>query len=251
MGGRKVVILLYQISVIVKGIERKLNESGYTAMTLLEDFDRISSLAEETDLFLLYLPAGIMDDEAKCRNLAKILELIGISNSKLVIIGEKNDHSEITKHYAAAENYSWLDRPIDFDVLIKTIDNTIEGSIQIVPKKRVLIVDDDPSYASMVREWIRDNYHADIVVNGMQAITFLVKHKVDLVLLDYEMPVVDGPQVLQMLRQEPDTAHIPVIFLTGNGTKEAVSRVMELKPDGYVLKSTTKADLLAYLKKKL
>ena len=73
----------------------------------------------------------------------------------------------------------------------------------------------------------------------------------DLILLDYEMPVVDGPQVLQMLRQEEETAHIPVLFLTGNGSREAVSRVMELKPDGYILKSTTRGDLLVNLHKKL
>ena len=98
-------------------------------------------------------------------------------------------------------------------------------------------------------------YRVDIVTAGMQAITFLVKvpedEKVDLILLDYEMPVVDGPQVLQMLRQEEATAHIPVIFLTGIGTKEAVSRVMSLRPDGYILKSTTKAEILETLGKKL
>jgi CheY-like chemotaxis protein len=103
----------------------------------------------------------------------------------------------------------------------------------------------------MVREWIKDVYKVDVVTAGMQAISFLLKvpedDKVDLILLDYEMPVVDGPQVLQMLRQDPATMHIPVIFLTGNGTKEAVSRVMALKPDGYILKSATRADILGYI----
>ena len=99
----------------------------------------------------------------------------------------------------------------------------------------------------MVREWIKDDYQTDIVTAGMQAITFLLKNKADLVLLDYEMPVVDGPQVLQMLRQDPATEKIPVIFLTGMSTKEAVSRVMALKPDGYFLKSTSKENIIAFL----
>ena len=54
-----------------------------------------------------------------------------------------------------------------------------------------------------------------------------------------------------MLREVPETAAIPVIFLTGVGTKEAVQRVMALKPDGYVLKTTTRDDLLKYLKGKI
>ena len=74
--------------------------------------------------------------------------------------------------------------------------------------------------------------------------TFLLKTKVDLILLDYEMPVVDGPQVFQMLRSEEATKNIPVVFLTGVGTREGVTRVMSLKPDGYILKSTTREGLL-------
>ena len=65
------------------------------------------------------------------------------------------------------------------------------------------------------------------------------------------MPVVDGPQVLQMLRQEKSTRGIPVVFLTGVGTKEEVERVLQLKPNGYVLKSTTREKLLNYLQTKL
>ena len=85
----------------------------------------------------------------------------------------------------------------------------------------------------------------------MQAITYLLKTPVDLILLDYDMPVVDGPQVLQMLRQENATKDIPVVFLTGVGTKEEVERVMALHPSGYILKSTTRDNLLTYLKTKL
>jgi CheY-like chemotaxis protein len=114
-------------------------------------------------------------------------------------------------------------------------------------KKHILIVDDDPSYAKMVREWIKDHYQVSIVTAGIQAITFLAKNPVDMILLDYEMPVVDGAQVLQMLRQEPSTQNIPVIFLTGVGDKEQVERVLRLRPTGYILKSTTKEKLLDYL----
>jgi len=51
-----------------------------------------------------------------------------------------------------------------------------------------------------------------------------------------------------MLRQEQSTKHIPVVFLTGVGTREGVERVMALKPDGYILKSTTRSSLLESLR---
>ncbi|MBR4718635.1 MAG: response regulator, partial [Lachnospiraceae bacterium] len=148
-------------------------------------------------------------------------------------------------------DYTWIDRPIEMDVLSPAIENAISGPGVSGGKKRILIVDDDPSYAKMVREWIKDVYQTDIVTAGMQAITFLLKNRVNLILLDYEMPIVDGPQVLQMLRQEPETKDIPVVFLTGVGTKESVQRVMALKPTGYILKSTSRENLLTYLKDKI
>ena len=123
------------------------------------------------------------------------------------------------------------------------------------PEARILIVDDDPDYAKIVKEWIKDDFKVDIVTAGVQAINFLMKlppnDQVDLILLDYEMPVVDGPQVLQMLRSDEVTEKIPVVFLTGVGDKESVIRVMSLKPDGYLLKSTSKDGLLKFLKNKL
>ena len=72
-------------------------------------------------------------------------------------------------------------------------------------EKQILIVDDDPAYARMVKEWLKDTYKVNILTNGTQVTTFLEKNSVDLILLDYEMPLVNGPQVLQMLRQEPTT----------------------------------------------
>ena len=74
-----------------------------------------------------------------------------------------------------------------------------------------------------------------IVTSGMQAISFLMKKSVDLVLLDYEMPVTTGPQVLRMLRSEPDTANLPIVFLTGISDEESVKQVIALKPEGYIL----------------
>ena len=85
--------------------------------------------------------------------------------------------------------------------------------------------------------------------SGMQAITFLGKTPVDLILLDFEMPVVDGPKVLEMLKSDSATNTIPVIFLTGKNDKESVSRVVALKPAGYLLKTISKEDLLQEMEK--
>jgi len=109
--------------------------------------------------------------------------------------------------------------------------------------KNILIVDDDPDYAKMVKSWINEDYTVNIVTSGTQAIKYISKKKVDLILLDYEMPIVDGPQVFEMIKSEEDSKNIPVVFLTGNGTREGVLRVMQLEPAGYLLKGASKQEL--------
>ena len=73
------------------------------------------------------------------------------------------------------------------------------------------------------------------------AITVLYE---DLVLLDYEMPIVDGKQVLGMIRAEKEFSDMPVIFLTSKDDKESVMQVMSLKPDGYLLKTLEPAKII-------
>ncbi len=254
-GEKNIVLVMYQYSVVIKGVENKLKELGYHIETLSEKFDRIRELTENNALFIVYLPRDILDDTVKTASLEFITEMIQEGKRNMMLIGEAKLRDDVLQAVPAAAGFSWVNRPINMETFGGFVQRAIEEKRDAAVKKRILIVDDDPAYARMVREWIKDSYRVDIVTAGMQAISFLLKlkegDKVDLILLDYEMPVVDGPQVLQMLRQEEETAHIPVLFLTGNGSREAVSRVMELKPDGYILKSTTRGDLLVNLHKKL
>ncbi len=252
---KSIGILIYQTSVIVKGFEKNLAEAGYRIATLTGDFHRLEDLTETVDIFIGYLPGEIPSDKGKLDTLSTITETIKASGKGLILIGEKHDHDDVLRAVPEIRDFLWMDRPVDIETLKETITKELNGNKTPGVKKRILIVDDDPSYARMVKEWIKDSYKVDIVTAGMKAISFLLKvpenEKVDLILLDYEMPVVDGPQVFQMLRQDSATADIPVIFLTGVGTREGVARVLELKPDGYLLKSTPREDILGYLKKKL
>ncbi len=259
---KNIVIVVLQYSVVVKGIEKKLIDADYNASILAEGFERIRDLSSTTDLFLLYLPSSVSDKLDMIEKLNYIIKRVTDNGRNLILVGEAGERAELAKKMPHISDFIWVDRPIEMDILRPAIEDAIAGpgasdgkssagSGSGSGKKRILIVDDDPSYAKMVREWIKDTYQTDIVTAGMQAISFLLKNKVDLILLDYEMPVVDGPQVLQMLRQEEATKDIPVVFLTGVGSKDSVKRVMALKPAGYVLKTTTRDDLLKYLKGKV
>lgn len=104
-------------------------------------------------------------------------------------------------------------------------------------KKKVLVVDDSDVVRSNMQNLLKEDYTIVEANSGVSAIKSIALDKPDLVLLDYEMPVCDGRQTLEMIRDEKDMADVPVMFLTGRSDKESVSKVMSLKPDGYMLKT--------------
>ena len=114
-------------------------------------------------------------------------------------------------------------------------------------RKCILIVDDDPTYVQMIREWLKSTYRVGMANSGTQAIAWLATNKADLILLDYDMPVLDGPKVMQMLKSEAFSSTTPVMFLTGKNDRKSVTDVISLKPADYLLKSISKDKLLATL----
>ena len=116
-------------------------------------------------------------------------------------------------------------------------------------KKELLIVDDDESYLKLIKKWMSEAYKATAVKSGVQALKFLEGHleghRPDLVLLDFEMPELNGGDVLQKMREKPETADIPVFFLTGNADPEFLEKIAELNPDGYLLKTMRRSEITA------
>ncbi len=103
--------------------------------------------------------------------------------------------------------------------------------------RHILLVDDDLSYLKMVRGWLSEKYQVTAVKTGSQALAYLEAHTADIILLDFEMPDMNGPQVFERIRQKPQAAGIPVVFLTGRSDEETIRRVMEQSATGYLLKS--------------
>ena len=135
-------------------------------------------------------------------------------------------------------------RPFAMEVFLDTVEDYFASSSAYAKHKSILIVDDDPGYMNLINDWLMDRYRVSMAASGVRAITWLATNHTDLILLDYEMPLTDGPQVLEMIRSQPQTANIPVIFLTGKGDKESIMSVLALKPAGYLLKSIDKNGLL-------
>ncbi len=127
-------------------------------------------------------------------------------------------------------------RPINMHVsdMVNKMDSLIK---QYNQQKKILVVDDSGAMLRAVKGWLGDKYSVFTANSGAMAIKYLALNRPDLILLDYEMPVVDGKQVLEMIRAETDFADIPVMFLTKRSDNDSITNVKELKPEGYLLKT--------------
>ena len=103
-------------------------------------------------------------------------------------------------------------------------------------KRKVLVVDDSATVREGIRKLLDEDYDVALAKSGAAALRCMILDKPELVLLDYEMPVCDGQQVLEMMRSEETFADIPIIFLTGRADMETVKKLVALKPDGYMVK---------------
>lgn len=117
------------------------------------------------------------------------------------------------------------------DVLMMTDNSKADG------RKRILVIDDSPIMLKAIASSLHNDYNIATATSGRVGLRYLQNKSADLILLDYEMPVCNGKQVLEMIRGEKDFADIAVIFLTGRVDKESVQKVVSLKPAGYLSKN--------------
>jgi CheY-like chemotaxis protein len=170
-------------------------------------------------------------------------------DTMVILIGSNDEFREATKILPQENLAAYFVRPFDMRQFVDKMKSLTDAREIENRKSRILIVDDDVTFLKMAYAWLKDKYRVSIVNSGVQAITWLAKNKADVVLLDYEMPVVDGPGLLEMLKSETGTDSIPVFFLTGKSDLKSVKKVMELKPQGYLLKASGKESLLNELEK--
>ena len=117
-------------------------------------------------------------------------------------------------------------------------------------KAKILLVEDDIGLATVYKTRLEAEgftvYHCD---NGEAALSDAIKYKPDLIILDVMMPKISGFDVLDILRNTPQTAHTKVVMLTALSQPKDVERAKQLGADDYLIKSQVViADVISRVK---
>ncbi|HWB65807.1 MAG TPA: BTAD domain-containing putative transcriptional regulator [Mycobacteriales bacterium] len=114
-----------------------------------------------------------------------------------------------------------------------------------INEQRILVVDDNPSNRRLLEAMLESSQYRVITVeDGPTALAIADREPVDLVLLDWQMPGLDGFEVCRRLRAQPATATLPIVMVTASG-KDAKVAALDVGADDFLARPFDQAELLA------
>ena len=230
----KILIFADSRSYLTIQLENYLVELGYEIINVGAKVNEIDDVKDKIEAIIIYADSELM----KMMQALVFLRDKALENdTPIFVIGDVNELDSIRDVVPNHLIQKEFQRPINVKDVISTLDEYIQYYAS-QHKKKILVVDDSGAMLRSVKSWLEHKYQVILANSGAMAIKYLSVNRPDLVLLDYEMPVINGKQVLEMIRSESEFSNIPVIFLTGKNDKESIQQVLGLKPEGYILKST-------------
>lgn len=116
---------------------------------------------------------------------------------------------------------------------------------QVHSHPRILIVDDNPQNLQVLGRLLQEeNYDIEFATNGAAALEWINDHPFDLVLLDINMPEMDGFEACRKIRSDPSLDSLPVIFLSADANRESILKGFEMGGQDYVTKPFDSRELI-------
>lgn len=156
---------------------------------------------------------------------------------KMRKIGEYHRVCGVIQHYPVGE----------FD---EEYYQMIEWEKEKTVRKTILLVDDEPMILKTFYGFLKDEYNVSAVNSAKDAFNYLEKHIPDLILLDFNMPNMNGGEMLEQMRKLTwkKYCNVPVIFVSALTDRALILKCLMLYPQGYLMKPIRKDDLLLAVK---
>lgn len=237
---KKILLVSENQSYMVISLKEKFVQDDYEVELKKCEINAMKDLLSQVDAIMIYADDVLIKQQSA---LNYIKDMALEYSFQIFVTGTEEEMESIYGMIPKNQIEKTYLRPININVMLQEISEAIELGGK-TNKKKILVIDDSGAMLRNVKGWLEDKYQVILANSGTMGIKYLALNKPDLILLDYEMPVIDGKQVLEMIRSESDFSSVPVIFLTSKGDKESVVNVMSLKPEGYLLKTLPPAQII-------
>lgn len=254
----KKVLIIGKMSQLVGSLNQHLSTQFQTQLCM-DQFEMVSGMLKIYDLDIAIIYLGGIDELDR-----KILDLFHENYSRIpVLFVGTIEECNCYNKYFDNKQFDCVIRPTTLGLLQQKCEEMLKCADGIMPeestlledipygKRSILAVDDSGVLLRSVKTMLEKKYDISVANSGMLAIKQAKKKIPDLILLDYEMPEWDGKKTLEEIRNDEELKDIPVVFLTAIADKAHIAAVLELKPEGYLLKPIEQQKLIDTIEKAL
>lgn len=233
MAKAKILIISSMRSFLTESLKEKLVTKSYEVIHSSPTVESLSAELTRTSAIVVFSDLEIANDYS---TMTFLKDRIVEEDIPLFLVGKAEDMAILETFFTArAVQHSYL-RPVDINEIVDGVDKYIKF-FKSAERKTILVVDDSGASLRTAKGWFESKYQVLLANSVMMAVKSMTLHKPDLILLDYNMPIIDGKQMLEMIKSESDFSDIPVMFLTGAGDAASVKSIMNLGPVAYLLKT--------------
>jgi len=245
----------------------ELNDTLYSLHECLQERFQIQMCSESArnvkDMARLFRPGILLFHISQITpELREIFETLKVraGNLPILAIGTQEMEKELRELLQDFRNHLILVRPVTAGKVLKgcyellgeeTASVTEKRSGEAPIRKRILVIDDSALVLREIKNLLGSDYEVMLARSGEQGIEFIRKKRPDLILLDYDMPGMDGRETFELIKADEEMQQIPVVFLTAVAQKDQIMAVLKNLPQGYILKPPAKDKLLEAIKEAL
>lgn len=244
MASNNIVLVGEMKGYLLTSIKNKLHDANFEVFGPCDNVSDFSKIEREVRAILIYADGFFLQN----RKLMEYVKNKATEEDIPIFVIGYDEELTIIKEIIPDHLIQWeIERPVDVKEMISGIQDYLMKN-DSSKRQKILVVDDSNVMLNTIKGWLEDKYQITLVDSGLSAIKSMILNRPDLILLDYNMPICDGKQTLEMIRAEKELADIPVIFLTAKSDRDSIMGVMSLKPQGYLLKAMMKpGDVRKYI----
>ena len=230
-------ILVVEDEASVRAIAaRMLSALGYTVLIAADGDEALRLLSGHPETVHLLLTDVVLP-KMSGRELAELVRAMRPKIKVLFASGYTDD--VILQHRLIQHDIALLNKPYTAESLARKVRETLsQEPPEAANTIRVLIVDDDPTFCRLMRKRLESlgKYEVDICTDSATALDRAKEFRPDVVLLDFMMPGLSGPQVAEQLTDDPATMNTPFIYITAMSTGEGARKSRDLIAGNFIAK---------------
>ncbi len=244
----------------------EINETLQSINECLMPYFQIQMCSENAknvkDMIRILRPAllifNVQDADGDVMDVFEALD-IKYDHISMLVIGTKDMEQKLQPALERFRNVSMIYRPLKskdvlnmcFSILhmeMPVQKETLKGA---EVKKSILIIDDNALVLRNLKSILEKEYKVMLANSGEKGLEFIKTKNPDVILLDYDMPGMNGLEVFEKIREDESINKIPVVFLTSVAERELILKVLRNRPDGYILKPPSREKIVEVINEAL